>query len=87
MTTVVVWVGVIALLAVMSWIAFALGARAGRFKGFEEGWIAYRRQTDPNLPGGFSEHPTLRKANERRWMKQALDDLRAAQRHDREHWN
>jgi hypothetical protein len=81
------WVCATTLLAVVvGGIAFALGFLFGRAKGFERGWLAYRKRTDPNIRGG-GEHPIIRKQNERRWIKEAVDDLRAAQKHDREHWN
>ena len=80
-----------ALLIVVGAVTYAVGYLRGVLqgvaKGVEQGWLAYRRRTDPNVRGGFGEHPTLRKQNERRWIKEAIDDLRQAEKYDREHWN
>jgi hypothetical protein len=84
-----------ALLIVVGAVTYAVGYLRGALQGaakgikhgFEQGWLAYRRRTDPNIPGGFAEHPTIRKQNERRWIKEAIDDLRQAEKYDREHWN
>ena len=82
------WVGVtMSLAVVVGGVAYAVGFLFGRSKGYEQGWLACRRRTDPNVHGGFGEHPTLRKQRERAWVQEAIDDLRAAEKHDREHWN
>lgn len=81
------WSCVVALLAVTGLATYAVGFLFGRAKGCEQGWLACRRRTDPNVHGGFGEHPSLRKQRERAWVQEAIDDLRAAEKHDREHWN
>ena len=81
------WSCVVALLAVTGLATYAVGFLLGRSKGYEQGWLACRRRTDPNVHGGFGEHPSIRKQNERRWIKEAIDDLRQAEKYDREHWN
>ena len=81
------WSCVVALLAVTGSATYAVGFLLGRSKGYEQGWLACRRRTDPNVHGGFGEHPSLRKQRERTWIQEAIDDLRAAEKHDREHWN
>ena len=77
---------VVVLLAVTGLATYVVGFLFGRSKGYEKGWLACRR-TDPNVHGGFGEHPSLRKQRERTWVQEAIDDLRAAEKHDREHWN
>jgi hypothetical protein len=68
-------------------IAYVVGFFFGQAKGFEAGWVACRRRTDPDVTGGYGEHPSRKKARERAWIQEAIDDLRQAEKHDREHWN
>ena len=80
-----------ALLIVVGAVTYAVGYLRGVLqgvaKGVEQGWLAHRRRTDPNVRGGFGEHPSLRKQRERTWIQEAIDDLRQAEKYDREHWN
>ena len=77
------WVGATTLLVyAVGGVAYTVGFLFGRSKGYEKGWLACRRRTDPN-----GEHPSLRRQRERTWIQEAIDDLRAAEKHDREHWN
>jgi hypothetical protein len=82
------WVAATTLLAIVVGLCgVAIGYLFGQAKGCERGWLAHRRSTDPNVVGGFSEHPSVRKARERALVREALADMRAMTKHEREHWN
>lgn len=77
------WFGVVVLVSVASAVTYAVGY----LLGYGKGWLHCRKQTDPNVVGGFSEHPSVRRAREQRLRREALEEMASAKKHDRLHWN